>query len=147
MADVRNLSVALSLAGGLAVALLAHRGNGAQWLRVARDSEYDVAIDTTRIAGGEVRGFRVWFRTQHAARHYHDGLPFDREIVESVIDCKHLTFRVASVDLSLDDRPPISRQRTQAGELSLQPWRQVEPRTIEEAAAIKACDVARHIRR
>jgi hypothetical protein len=147
VSDVRNLSVTLSLAGGLAVAVLVHRGNGGRWLRVARDSDYDIAIDTTRIAGSEFRGFRIWFRTQHAARHYHDGLPFDREIVESVIDCRKLTFRIASVDLSLDDRPPISRQRTEAGELTLQPWRQVEPRTIEEAAAIKACDFARHVQR
>jgi hypothetical protein len=146
---MRPTVTVLALFGALAVGYASRRAsNGAdRWVRVAHDSNYDIAIDTAQIGGDEWRGYRIVYRTDHATTHNHNGLPFNREVVEAVLSCHNLSFRVASVDMSLGDGAPVARQRTEPGELGNQPWRRVEPGTIEETAARAACDIARRRRR
>jgi hypothetical protein len=111
---------------------------------VARDSTYAIAIDTTRIErrmGGQ--WWLVWYRTDHAQTRHHKGEPFDREVVQSYLRCADLSFKIVSVDMSLGANRPIAEQRLTPDEIAIQPWRQVERGTIEEAAGRAACDFAR----
>jgi hypothetical protein len=65
---------------------------------------------------------------------------FIREIVQSLLRCGNLSFRIARVDMSLRPRGVVAQQRAGPGELGQQPWRSVERGTIEAAAAQAACD-------
>ncbi|HEY9225214.1 MAG TPA: hypothetical protein VIP11_01120 [Gemmatimonadaceae bacterium] len=114
-----------------------------RWMRIARDSSYDIAIDTTRMSKRYGQWDVVLYRTDHARTQLYKGKPFDREVVESVIRCDSLWFKIASIDLSLGSHRPISRQRADDRDLFDQPWRRVERGTIEERVARAACDLTR----
>lgn len=114
-----------------------------RWVRVARDANYEIAIDTTRIEPHGLYGYLVWYRTDHAAQRLHKGKPFNREVVQSELRCKEMEFKVVSVDLSMGSARPISEQRTEPRDLEDQKWRTVERGTTEEMAATAACHFAR----
>jgi hypothetical protein len=131
---------------GLSASLLAAGCGGAapntepgRWVRVVRDANYTVAIDTGRVSRFWDRSWQVWYRTDHAVPRLHKDKAFNREIVQSRVKCDSLTFKVVSVDMSMDDGPPISVQRMDNKELDDQPWRRVELGTVEEIAARAAC--------
>ena len=120
------------------------------WVRVAGDANYDIALDRLHISewqaapvGGWDQAFEVWYRTDHAQPRLHNGETFDREIVRAIILCDRLWFRVVSVDMSMGDGEVVARQRASREELDRQKWRRVERGTIEEDAALAACDVGR----
>ena len=117
------------------------------WVQVARDSSYDIAIDTSRIKRrGE--GWEIWYRTDHATTHLYKDKAFNREVVQSLLRCSNLSFRVARVDMSLRPRGVVAQQLAGPGELGQQPWRPVDRETIEGTAAKAACDfVDRRVRR
>ena len=117
------------------------------WMQVARDSSYDIAIDTSRIKRRN-GAWEIWYRTDHATTHLYKDKAFNREIVESLLRCGNLSFRIARVDMSLRPRAVVAQQLAGPGELGQQPWRSVERGTIEAAAAQAACDfVDRRVRR
>jgi hypothetical protein len=113
---------------------------GYRWQVVARDSSYQIAIDTMQIDRRNYTLYTVWYRTDHAQTRLHNGKPFNRELVQSLLRCDNLSFKVLSVDMSMGGKLPVARQRTNAAE---QPWRSVERGTIEEAAARAACDIGK----
>ena len=121
----------------------AARGRGHRWLPVAHDASYDIYMDTSRITTYHYHTYIVWYRTDHAVTHLYKGEPFNREIVQSILRCGDLAFKVASVDMSLGASRPISQQRADLDELGQQPWRHVERGTIEAVAARMSCDFAR----
>jgi hypothetical protein len=121
----------------------------ARWLRIVRDANYDVAIDTSRVRG-RIDGSNgrwypsneVWYRTDHHIPRLHNDKPFNREVVQSIVQCDSLWFKVISVDMSMGNERPISQQRTAPNELPDQPWRRVVRGTAEEIAAKAACHFA-----
>jgi len=121
----------------------------ARWLTVARDANYDVAIDPSRIRAGfewsgrRYRVYEVWYRTDHRMPREHKGKTFDREVVQSIVQCDSLWFKVISVDMWRGDEKLIARQRTERGELGAEPWRRVVRGTTEEIAAQAACHYGR----
>ena len=115
------------------------------WVRVARDANYDVAIDSGRVHAAHVADVRrrydvydVWYRTDHATARLHEGRAFNREIVHSIVQCDSLWFKVMSVDMRMGGTL-VARQRSSDRELSEQSWRRVERGTTEEVAAAAAC--------
>lgn len=146
MISARNgllLSFILASAMVAAFSKVSTTSESGHWLRIASDSNYDISIDTTRVARRFGYAYGVWYRTDHAVTHLYKGQPFNREIVESILDCGNLSFRVASVDMFLGTGAPVAQQRTGPGELGQQPWRHVEPETIEAVAARATCDLVR----
>lgn len=118
-----------------------------RWVRVLQDANYIVAIDTVRVSRFWDRSWQVWYRTDHAIPRLHKGKQFNREIVNSRVNCDSLVFKVVSVDMSMNGGPPISLQRMDHKEMDDQPWRRVELGTVEEIAAQAACHfAARRIR-
>lgn len=113
---------------------------GHHWQVVARDSSYQIAVDTMRIGRRNNVWYAVWYRTDHTQTRLHNGKPFNRELVESLLRCDNLSFKVLSVDMSMAGDLPIARQRTPVGD---QPWRSVERGTIEETVARAACDIGK----
>ena len=120
------------------------------WVRVAGDANYDIAIDRLHVSesqsapvGGWDQAFEVWYRTDHAQPRVYNGETFDREIVRAIVLCDRFWFRVVSVDMSIGDGKIVARQRASGEELDKQPWRPVERGTIEEDAALAASDVGR----
>jgi hypothetical protein len=113
---------------------------GRSWQVVARDSSYQIAIDTTHVGRRNNVWYTVWYRTDHTQTRLHNGKPFNREVVQSLLRCDNLSFKVLSVDMAMAGELPIAHQQTQAGD---QPWRFVERGTIEEAAARAACDIGK----
>jgi hypothetical protein len=126
---------------GFGLGIAPSRERQSNWVRVARDSSYDIAIDTSRVLQHYGRVYTIWYRTDHGLTHLYKDKEFNREIVQSVLRCDGLSFKVASVDMAMNGRV-VSSQRTSSGELGNQPWRRVEPGTTEAFAAKAACDVA-----
>lgn len=113
------------------------------WARVYSDTNYVVSIDTAHL-DQRVFGINiVWYRTQHRRDREYRGRPWNREIIQSVLLCDSLEYKVRSVDLSLGSRAPISRQRATLRELGAQPWRRIVPGTPDEVTARAACDMLR----
>jgi hypothetical protein len=117
-----------------------------KWVRVARDANYTIYLDTSRIRIHDVRrgvgaSYSVWYRTDHAQPRVNTKSEdvFNRELVHSVIRCRDFKFRVASVDMSMGDGKVVVRQRLTEKELADQEWRSVELGTAEELAARAAC--------
>lgn len=113
---------------------------------VARDANYEIAIDTSRMEArfgwSGTKWFRVydtWFRTDHKTPRLHHGKPFTREVVHSQVRCDSLLFKVVSVDMSMGDEKRIALQRTEGRELSDQPWRPIAGGETEEITARAAC--------
>jgi len=126
--------------------------NSPRWVRVARDANYTIYLDTGRMGpangpGDLRRAYEVWYRTDHALPRVHEGdnTLFNREVVHSIILCDSLLFRVASVDMSMGRDRPIVQQSLTLQELQHQKWRHVELGTSEELAARAACHFARTV--
>jgi hypothetical protein len=126
------------------------------WVRIARDAHYEVALDRNHISelraalgGNWYQAFEVWYRTDHSQPRLHNRKKFDREIVRAIVLCDRLWFRVVSVDMSMGDGRVVARQRTFGEDLDRQAWRHVEHGTTEEIAALAAChfgkQVAQHV--
>ena len=116
------------------------------WVRVAGDANYDIALDRRSVTLVEVarsgqwfEGFEVSYRTDHALPRMHNGKTFDREVVRAIVQCDRLVFKVVCVDMSVGDGRPVVRQRTSDDDLLRQQWRHVERGTTEETAALAAC--------
>ncbi|HEX7939894.1 MAG TPA: surface-adhesin E family protein, partial [Gemmatimonadaceae bacterium] len=123
-----------------------------RWVRVARDANYTIYIDTGRLSSYDAphymgRTYQVWYRTDHAMPRVHEGdnKVFNREVVHSIIACDSLVFRVASVDMSMGHDRPIVQQTLTDKELAYQKWRHVELGTAEEIAARAACHFAKQL--
>jgi hypothetical protein len=120
-----------------------------RWVRVVRDANYDIAIDTAQVKRRidwweheRLQTYEVWYRTDHAAPRLHEGKEFNREVVQSIVYCDSLWFKVLSVDMSMNGGRPISIQRTEKNDLEDQRWRRVERGTAEEIAGQAACHFA-----
>jgi len=135
--------IAVACSGALACRDALGRDGSNRWLRVVHDSGYDIALDTTRITPRYGQEYVVWYRTDHAVTHAYEGKPFNREVVQAILHCRDLSYRIARVDMSLRGGRFVARQRADDGELGRQPWRHVDPGTIEAAAARATCDAAR----
>ncbi len=109
------------------------------WVQVARDSSYDIAMDTSRIKRRD-GAWEIWYRTDHATTHLYRDKTFNREVVQSLLRCGNLSFRIARVDMSLRPRGVVAQQLAGPGELGQQPWRPVDRETIEGTVAKAACD-------
>jgi hypothetical protein len=112
------------------------------WVIVARDANYNVAIDPGDVVQEQVSiwgrlrlAYGVTFRTDHAKPRLYKEKEFDREIVRSLVQCDSLWFQVLSVDMLRHDRV-VLRQRDERRDA---PWRRVERGTTEEIAARAAC--------
>jgi hypothetical protein len=122
------------------------------WVRVARDANYEIAIDRSAVQALRIpawgrwhEGFEVSYRTDHALPRLHNGKTFDREVVRAVIQCDSLLFKVVSVDMLGRDGSVVARQRTTDDDLYAQRWRHVELGTTEEIAARAACHFGHQI--
>lgn len=113
------------------------------WAPIARDSNYVISFDTLRIWKRQRQTYAVWYRTDHAVPHLYQRERFDREIVQGLLRCSDMSFKVVSVDLSLGDGDPISEQRATPSSLRDQPWRPIERGTLDERAALLTCEFAR----
>src|SRR5258705_2003203 len=145
---MRRVFLLISSAAILAVAgqrIASARTEPKSWVRIARDANYDVDIDSSRIEVGRDWVFGVphrvyseWYRTDHKLPRLHREKPFNREVVHSLVLCDSLWFKVLSVDMYFGDHL-VARQQTTERELSDQPWRRVARGTTEEIAARAAC--------
>lgn len=154
-----RVSVVTSMALACAIVLVGCRDASAdehrQWLRVARDDAYDIFLDTAHIRqrlegvrrGPKFKSYEVWYRTDHQAPRLYKAKNFNREIVRSIVQCDSLFYKVISVDMSMGDGTPISKQRLTADEVAFQVWRRIERGTSEEIAAQAACYFGAHRRR
>jgi hypothetical protein len=131
---------------GLLLAALGCSGpfrSDSRWLRIAHDTLYDIALDTTRVTSSSYHTYIVRYRTDHAVPHMYKGEEFNREIVVSYLRCGDLAFKVAAVDMSMRGHGTVIQQRSEGSDLVQQPWRHVQPGTIEATAARRTCDFAR----
>ena len=119
--------------------------SGARWVRVIQDPNYVIYLDTAMIrhrpdhSYRRIDAYEVLYRTDHALPRELKGTTFTREVVQSIVLCDSLWFRVASVDMSMGDGKPVAIQRLEDHELARQAWRRVELGTSEEVAARAAC--------
>jgi hypothetical protein len=148
----RSVHAALVVGLGVAVGgyIKVARTPDVEWVRVARDANYDIAIDRARIESERLAAygkwssvFKVWYRTDHAQPRLHNGKTFNREIVRAIVWCDSLWFKVESVDMSMGEGRTVARQRSSADDLSRQRWHRVERGTTEEIAALAACHFGR----
>ena len=149
---IRSRAIRMALVPVLVGAAAACTGASPRrdWVRVAGDANYDIALDRLHVSewqaapvGGWDQAFEVWYRTDHMQPRVHNRETFDREIVRAIILCDRLWFRVVSVDMSMGDGEVVARQRASEEELDRQAWRRVERGTTEEDAALAACHSGR----
>lgn len=117
--------------------------DSSQWLRLVRDSGYEISMDTSRLFVRQYPVFEVWFRTDHAQTRYYKGTPFTRETVQEFLNCGRMSYKTESVALSMGARRPALRQQDDANDLRRQEWHQVEAGTVDAAVGRAACEVAR----
>lgn len=113
------------------------------WVRVARDPNYEIFLDSARIFRQPDGYVEVFYRTVHAAPRMHRDRQFDREIVLAVVDCARERFKVRAVDLLHGERRLVSRQRTSDLDLAREPWRAISQADAERLAAEAACHFSR----
>jgi Surface-adhesin protein E len=116
--------------------------NRVHWLVVARDSNYTIAIDTTRIVAEYGRTYDVWYRTDHAATRFYKEKAFTRETIHAVLRCDGYRFRIMSVAMSMGSGRAVTWQSAEPQDLASQSWRRVEPGSTESDAARATCQVA-----
>ena len=116
------------------------------WVQVARDANYVISVDRSRIQPQRVGwahkafpGVEVWVRTEHALPRMHKTRTFTRELVRALVQCDSLWFKVISVDMTDPDGKLVARQSASEMELFDQPWRHVERGATEEMVATAAC--------
>ena len=145
---VRLLPIAIFIVAGASykIAVTPKR----DWVRVARDANYDIALDRANVTPVEVamngqwrKAYEVWYRTDHARPRMHKDKTFDREVVRAIIQCDRLLFKVLSVDMSVGDGRPVARLRNADDDPWRQQWRNVENGATEEIAATAACHFGR----
>lgn len=114
-----------------------------RWLVVTVDSGIKIAVDTTHIEREYGHTFRIWSRTDHYAMRYYDDKAFNRETVQAILRCDGYSFRIVSTEMAVRGGGTVVRQVTTDGELSRQPWRRVEPGSVEADAVRAVCLLAR----
>ena len=133
----------LSLAAAALYTTLSARPNDeSRWMVVARDSNYTISLDTSRILALSGRTYEIWYRTDHAAMRYYKEKAFTRETVHAILRCERYSYRVASVAMSMGDGRAVTRQITEPSDLARQEWRRVEAGTTDADAARATCVVA-----
>src|SRR5262245_56477126 len=106
----RALIICACAGAGLAARMMLPSNEaGGSWVVVATDSTYTISIDTARIRYRPGGVYMVWSRTDHAVPRFYHGKRFNREIVQSLLQCERLSFKVARVDMALDGRH-VTRQ-------------------------------------
>lgn len=122
--------------------IIAGHDEADHWVVVAQDSNASISLDTSRIVAENGRTYEIWYRTDHAVTRLYKDKPFNREVVHAVLRCDDYAFRVMSTAMSVGARSPFVTQFTDSGDLARQPWRRVEPGSIEADAAHATCEVA-----
>jgi surface-adhesin protein E len=141
--------VAIRAAGvAAAVMFAAHavsnelREDRARWLVVERDSEYTIALDTSRIVREYGRTYEIWYRTDHASKRFYRGKAFTRETVNAILGCDGYRFRVISTTMSMGSGRSVVHQAMDSRDLAREAWHSVEPGSADEKAALATCELA-----
>lgn len=111
-----------------------------QWRQVYADTTYVVSLDVAHVSPGpEEDSLAVWYETRHLAMREHEGKPWNREIIRSLLRCEPLSFKTVLTTVFLDDGPPIAQIGGREADVREKPWRPVRPDTVDEAAMRGAC--------
>jgi|SRR5688572_7386375 hypothetical protein len=111
-----------------------------QWRQVYADTSYVVSLDVAHVSGGpEKDSLAVWYETRHLAMRKHEGKPWNREIIRSLLRCEPLSFKTVLTTIFLGDGPPIAQVGGSEADVREKPWRPVGPDTVDEAAMQGAC--------
>jgi hypothetical protein len=119
------------------------RDDDSRWLIVASDSAYTIALDTTRISSEGQHSYRIWYRTDHSAKRFYREKAFDREVVQAILGCRDLRYRIVSSEMSVRGGLVVERQMLDEKEVAREQWHQVEAGSTDAIVAREACDIAR----
>lgn len=111
-----------------------------KWRQVYADTSYVVSLDIAHVnPGPEDDSLAVWYETRHLAMRDHEGKPWNREIIRSLLRCEPLSFKTVLTTIFLENGPPIAQIGGRAADVREKLWRPVGPDTVDEAAMRGAC--------
>jgi hypothetical protein len=112
------------------------------WHQVYADSSFVVSLDLAHVSGVRQKdSAAVWYETRHLAMREHEGKPWDREIIRSLLRCEPLSFKTVLTTIFLKDGPPLAQIGGAEADVRTKPWRPVLPNSVDEAAMRGACQV------
>jgi hypothetical protein len=113
-----------------------------EWRRLYTDQSYVVSLDVEHVnPGPEDDSVAVWYETRHLAEREHEGQPWNREVIHSLLRCEPLSFKTVLTTIFLDQGPPIAQIGGRIEDILDQPWRPVGPGSVDEGAMRAACSL------
>ena len=112
------------------------------WHQVHADTSFVVSLDLVHVSGApQMDSVAVWYETRHLAMREHEGKPWNREIIRSLLRCEPLSFKTVLTTIFLNDGPPVAQIGGVQADVRTKPWRPVLPDSVDEAAMRGACQV------
>ena len=112
------------------------------WHQVYADTSFVVSLDLAHVSGNPQKdSVAVWYETRHLAMREHEGKPWNREIIRSLLRCKPLSFKTVLTTIFLNNGPPVAQIGGVQADVGTKPWRPVLPNSVDEAAMRGACQV------
>lgn len=113
-----------------------------RWMEIYQDANYTVFVDRGNITKRRMDfddSYDVWYRTVHRQARLRRGEEWSVEFTNSVVRCEKRWYKVVRVDLTRDGYEVVSHQVTDFWD---QPWREVDPGSVEELTLRRACSMA-----
>ena len=118
------------------------------WRQVYADTSFVVSLDLAHVSGvPQTDSVAVWYETRHLAMREHEGKPWNREIIHSLLRCEPLSFKTVLTTIFLNDGPPVAQIGGVQADVRTKPWRPVLRDSVDEAAMRGACRILQRIPR
>lgn len=113
-----------------------------EWAPVYADESFVVSLDVAHVSPGpEDDSLAVWYETRHLEMREHEGSPWNREVIHSLLRCDPLSFKTVRTTIFLEHGPPIAQIGGLMAEVLGRPWRPAGPGSVDEGAMRGACEV------
>jgi hypothetical protein len=111
-----------------------------EWRQVYLDAQYQVSVDVANVRPGpEPDSLEVWYQTRHLEPREYNGVPWNREVIHSLLRCDPLSFKTVLTTIFLDDGPPVAQIGGDLASVADNDWRPTASGSVDEGAMRGAC--------
>jgi hypothetical protein len=117
---------------------------------VFADSELSIALDTSRVERISASTYGVWLQTRWTAPRHGNrkrtASPFNREVIQTYLQCSPVAYRVIRTVVSLNDGPPVDSIVVGDRAAWAAAWAIAKPHSADIGAGDRACAILSHAR-
>ncbi|MGH7575677.1 MAG: hypothetical protein ACREM1_11220 [Longimicrobiales bacterium] len=114
-----------------------------RWQELYEDASCHFFLDTANVEEGRPgNAYLVSYQTIHGKRREHDGVPWNREIIRSLLRCEPVSFMTVHITIYLDDGPPVAREGGDLEDVVDQPWKEAAA-SVDRPAMKRAREIIR----